>query len=259
MYWSNPYFEILSASLVKFGTEYAIVGELQNVDHVPADVVIKATLYNAADQELTNYNAKYHIKHKLMPKEVTSFRINFESIAWTTKESAMPETYNPDEFSPVSLTENPIKFNLQCAANVAISDLYKHVALQDLAFKENHMEGTLFNAGNQEVTIPQLLISYYDASKNLLWVDHSFVTEGIRVQRKQTFEYKFLDLKGVTVISKDLENCFVNGLPNAEISAKVFPDRALQHPADLLQEHASTATGFEFIKIELNHYIGNRR
>jgi hypothetical protein len=255
----QPVLEILSASLIKFGSQYAIVGELQNIDHVPADVVINASLYNEQDQELTNYNAKYHIKHKLLPKEITSFRINFESIAWTTKESEMPETYNPDEFSPVSLTENPIKFNLQCAANVAISDLYKQVALQDLTFKENHMEGTLFNAGNQEVTIPQLLISYYDASKNLLWVDHSFVTEGIRVQRKRTFEYEFLDLMGVTVISRDLENCFVNGLPNAEISAKVFPDRALQHPADLLQEHASTATGFEFIKIELNHYIGNPR
>jgi len=251
----QPVLEVLSASLVRSGSEYAIVGELQNIDHVPADVVIQASLYNEQDEELTTYNAKYHIKHKLLPKEITSFRINFESIAWTTKESKMPETYDPDEFTPVSFTEIPAKFNLQIAANVAITDLYKQVALQDLTLNEKSMEGILFNAGNQEVTIPQLLISYYDASKNLLWVDHNFILEGIRIQRKQSFAYEFLDLKGVTVINRDISNCFVNGLPNAQISAKVFPNRAITHPKDQLQEHKSD--GFDFIKIELNHFIGN--
>lgn len=251
----QPVLEVLSASLVRSGSEYAIVGELQNVDHVPADVVIKASLYNKQDKELTTYNAKYHIKHKLLPKEITSFRINFESIAWTTKESEMPETYDPDEFTPVNLQDVPAKFNLQIAANVAITDLYKQVALQDLTLHEKSMEGVLFNSGNQEVTIPQLLISYYDASKRLVWVDHSFISEGIRIQRKQSFDYKFLDLKSVTVINRDISNCFVNGLPNAQISAKVFPNRVLSHPKEQLLEH--TSNGFKFIKIELNHFIGN--
>ncbi len=251
----QPVLEVLSASLVRSGSEYAIVGELQNIDHVPADLVIQASLYNEQDEELTSYNAKYHIKHKLLPKEITSFRINFESIAWTTKESEMPETYDPDEFTPVNLTDVPVKFNLQIAANVAITDLYKQVALQDLTLNEKSMEGVLFNAGNQEVTIPQLLISYYDASKNLVWVDHSFISEGIRIQRKQSFDYKFLDLKGVTVINRDISNCFVNGLPNAQLSAKVFPNRALLHPKEQLLQHSSDS--FDFIKIELNHFIGN--
>jgi hypothetical protein len=251
----QPVLEVLSASLVRSGSEYVIVGELQNIDHVPADVVIQASLYNEQDEELTTYNAMYHIKHKLLPKEITSFRINFESIAWTTKESKMPETYDPDEFTPVNLTDVPVKFNLQIAANVAITDLYNQVALQDLTLNEKNMEGVLFNAGNQEVTIPQLLISYYDASKNLVWVDHSFVPEGIRIQRKQSFDYEFLDLKGVTVINRDITNCFVNGLPNAQISAKVFPNRALSHPKEQLLEH--TSDSFDFIKIELNHFIGN--
>ncbi|MGB5699999.1 hypothetical protein, partial [Muriicola sp.] len=94
-----------------------------------------------------------------------------------------------------------------------------------------------------------------DASKNLVWVDHSFISEGIRIQRKQSFDYKFLDLKGVTVINRDISNCFVNGLPNAQISAKVFPNRVLSHPKEQLLEH--TSNGFDFIKIELNHFIGN--
>ncbi|NNE03028.1 MAG: hypothetical protein HKN52_07670 [Eudoraea sp.] len=253
----QPVLEVLSARLVKFGTEYAIVGELQNIDHVPADVVIKATLYNESDKELVNYNAKYHIKHKLMPKEVTSFRINFESIAWSQIENSMPATYDPKQFSPISLEESPLKFNLQCAGNVAVSDLYKDVAVQKLVVHDTYLEGAIFNGGNQEVTIPQLLVSYYDTGKNLLWVDHKFITKGIRVQRKQFFDYTFKDLSEITVINSDLSNCFVNGLPNSSISQKVFPNRDTEHTKALLQEKSTES--FEYFKIELNNYIGNPR
>ena len=251
----QPLLQVLSASLVRYGNEYVIVGELQNVDRVPADVTIKATLYNATDDALTDYNAKYHIKHKLMPKEVTSFRINFEQIAWLKDNHTMPETFNPNEYTPVELKEAPVKFNLQCAANVAVSDLYKDVALQELQLQENQMEGILFNAGIQEVTIPQLLVSYYNAEQQILWLDDHFITEGIRVQRKQVFQHRFADLSGIEVISRDMTNCFVNGLPNTEVEAKELFNREMRHGASLLQAHH--ADGFEFIKIELNHFIGN--
>jgi hypothetical protein len=58
--------------------------ELQNVDNVPADVTLKATLYDNNNKKLAT-NAKYVIKHKLMPKEITSFKVNFEDIAWLKK------------------------------------------------------------------------------------------------------------------------------------------------------------------------------
>jgi hypothetical protein len=34
------------------------------------------------DKKLASFNAKFVIKHKLMPKEITSFRVNFEETAW---------------------------------------------------------------------------------------------------------------------------------------------------------------------------------
>ncbi|NNK19301.1 MAG: hypothetical protein HKP49_09135, partial [Maribacter sp.] len=179
----QPVLEILSAKLVKLNGRFSIIGELQNVDNVPADVVIKGTLYNNDDVELANYNAKYHIKHKLMPKETTTFKINFEGNAWSSTEDNMPATFDPDQFTPINLDEQPTKFNLQCAGNVTNTDLYKEVALQQIRFTDEHIEGVLFNSGVQEVTIPQLLISYYDNEKELLWVDHKFLTEGVRIQR----------------------------------------------------------------------------
>ena len=251
----QPVLEVLSASLVKNGDQYAIIGELQNLDRVPADVTLQATLYNEADIALTAYNAKYHIKHKLMPKEVTSFRINFEKIAWREQEEEMPATFDPAQFSPVNLKELPFKFNLQCAANVAITDLYKGVALQQLDIHDQELHGTLFNAGVQEVTVPQVLVSYYDKDQNLLWVDHSFVEEGVRVQRKQEFSHPLPDLSNTEVISRNMANCFVNGLPNAEISHKIFQEGRRDYKKEFLQ--AVPRNSFEFIKIELDHFIGN--
>ena len=251
----QPVLEVLHARLVQYQGSYSIIGEIQNVDTTPADVSIMATLYNDADKPLANYNAKYHMKHKLMPMETTSFRVDFEGIAWSSTKDTIPPTFNPDEFTPMNFEEQPTKFNLQCAGNVAITDLYKQLALQGLEIRNGKLSGTLFNSGVQEVTIPQMLISYYDKNKELLWVDNHFLHEGVRIQRKQNFEYHTLNLDGLQVINTSLENCFVNGLPNADISEKIFPNRNANHANEQLQ--AAHGNGFEHLKIELNSYIGN--
>ncbi len=138
---------------------------------------------------------------------------------------------------------------------MANTDLYKGVALQDMEYTEQGFNGVLFNAGVQEVTIPQLIISYYNKENELLWVDHSFVPEGVRIQRKQFFNYKPLELDSLEVIRSDLKNCFVNGMPNASIAEKVFPNRNYSHGAS--QTQPFSGVGFEFIKFEINSYIGN--
>jgi len=232
----QPVLEILSAKLVQNKGQYSIIGELQNVDNMPADVVINATLYNNANKELANYNAKYHMKHKLMPKETTTFKINFEGIAWTSAKDHIPPTFNPDQFTPIHLKEVPTNFNIQSAGNTANTDLYKQVALQNLTKTPQGFNGVLFNYGIQEVTIPQLIISYYNEKKELVWVDHSFLKEGVRVQRKHYFKYEPLALDSLKIIYSSLDNCFVNGLPNAAISKKIFPS---------------------YIKFEINTYVGN--
>ncbi|MFV9551230.1 hypothetical protein [Algibacter sp. PT7-4] len=251
----QPVLEILSAKLVKYNGQYSIIGELQNVDNTPADIVIKATLYNDNNKELANYNAKHQVKHKLMPKETTTFKINFEGIAWSSTKDTLPPTFNPDQFTPVSFNEQPTKFNIQSAGNTANTDLYKHVALQDLEYTDQGFNGVLFNAGVQEVTIPQLIISYYDKDNNLLWVDHKFIAEGVRIQRKQFFNYKPLNLDSLKIINSSLENCFVNGSPNKSIADKIFPNRKQHHGKQ--QTQPFKGKGFDYLKFEINSYIGN--
>ena len=250
----QPVLEIISAKLVKHKKSYALIGEVQNVDNVPADVVLKATLYNDANKTLATYNAKHQIKHKLMPKEISAFRINFEGIAWSKTKDSIPKTFNPDEFTPVAFEEQPTKFNLQAAGNVSGSDLYKQTVLSDLEISDSIISGKLFNSGLKEVTIPQIIISYFDADKNLLWVDHDFVIEGIRQQRQQHFEY-VIETDSVKVISTDMENCFVNGLPNKDIANKVIPNRIKNQTYTELQ--AINHPIYSFVKLETNAYLGN--
>ncbi|MDV7186817.1 hypothetical protein R3X25_05940 [Lutibacter sp. TH_r2] len=252
----QPVLEILSASLVKYKNQYSIVGELQNIDNVPADVVLKGTLYSEENKKLATFNAKYVIKHKLLPKETTSFRVDFEGIAWLNPNEKVPETFNPHEFTPISLEEQPTKFNLQCAGNVATTDLYKKVAITNLDIDKNTINGTLFNYGIQEVTIPQLLVSYYNSTKEIVWVEHQFLREGVRIQRKQTFNYPIQLNDSLEVINSSLENCFVNGLPNKSIAQKVVPTRNNTHLNEQVQP-LDNSTDFEYFKIELNNYIGN--
>ncbi|MFX0558267.1 hypothetical protein ACOCEA_15805 [Maribacter sp. CXY002] len=251
----QPVLEVIQAKLVERNGEYAIIGEIQNVDDVPADIVLSATLYNDNDVELAKYNAKFHLKHKLMPKETTVFKILFEGIAWTNPDEHIPSTFDPDQFTQLNLEEIPTKFNLQCAGNVATTDLYKSITLQELEIIDDEAQGTLFNGGIQEVTIPQLIISYYDSNNKLVWVDHKFMKEGVRVQRKQYFDFTFQNLKNLKTLNSSLENCFVNGLRNSEISDKIYPNRNIEHSKEQLQP--IDGVGYDYFKIELNSYIGN--
>ncbi|TRO63334.1 hypothetical protein [Christiangramia sabulilitoris] len=251
----QPVLEVLTAKLVKFKGRYSIVGEIQNVDYVPADVVIKGTLYDDKNRELATYNAGQVMKHKLLPKEVTAFRVDFEGIAWLGEGEKIPETFDPNIFTPVDLSSKPASFNLQCAGNVATTDLYKNINLHDLEFDGDSINGSLFNFGVQEVTIPQVIYSYYDKNYDILWVDHQYVNDGIRVQRKRSFNREPENLSKLSVINSSMNNIFVNGLPNAQIAGKSVPVRRKDLLPATIQE--ISGLGYEYLKIDLNSYIGN--
>ena len=251
----QPDLEITKAHLIYFDKKYMIVGEVQNIDNVPADVVLKATLYDEKDKTLASHNAKYVIKHKLMPKETTSFKVNFEDIAWLKPDDVKPTNFNPDEFTDKYFENKPVTFDIQSAGNVAISDLYTTVALSDIFISDKELKGTLFNYGIQEVTVPEVLISYYNAKKELIYVDHKFIKEGVRIQRKQYFKYLFLDLSNLKSLQYSTENCFVNGISNEAIARDVIKIRKTSEEEEQLQK--VDGKGFNYIKIELNNYIGN--
>ncbi|WP_340200534.1 hypothetical protein [Ascidiimonas sp. W6] len=250
----QPVLEVLEARLIRSKDQYVLVGEIQNVDNIPADISLKASLYTNTDKRLATFNAKYHVKHKLLPKEISTFRINFEGIAWSEISDSIPKTFNPEEFTPLSLQGIPEKFDLLVAANVATSDLYKKVTLNNLIVENGMVNGVLFNYGLQEVTIAQLLISYFDKNKKLIKVAHHFLPEGIRPQRKQSFKFSLAAVSDFNIVSEDMSAIYINGLPNDEISKKAVSTRKNQKHHFLQKVDYKEV---KYIKIEINSYVGN--
>jgi len=249
----QPVLQVLSSRLVWVNNKYSIVGEIQNVDEVPADVVVNGSLYSNQNKSLASYNVMHQMKHKLLPKERTSFRINFEGIAWNKNTDKAPKKFNPKEFTDIAIKQ-PSIYDLQCAGNVANTDLYKGVVLQEVSFENEAVNGVLFNAGLQEVTVPQLLISYYNENKELLWVNHQFLAAGIRQQRKQFFSVKISDISTLKTIKKGTKNTYVNGLPNDALNDKI--DLGVTKEPNTLDLIPYKGKGFSFLKIEINNYIG---
>ncbi len=251
----QPVLEIVYAKLIKFNNRYSIIGEVQNIDNVPADVVLKGTLYNDDDKELATYNAKHILKHKLMPKEISAFRINFEGIAWSKTKDSIPKTFNPDEFTPVKLSEQPTKFNLHAAGNTTNSDLFKDIVLSEINITPNTISGALFNSGIQEITVPQLIITFYNENKEMIWVDNLYLKKGIKQERKLRFNYQIPLNPLIKIVSDNMDLCFVNGMHNKDITSKILPNRIKNHTNNKLQKVNHSL--FSYTKIELNSYIGN--
>jgi len=253
----QPSLEILNARLIENNNRYFIIGEVQNIDNVPADVVLKGTLYDKDNNELASHNAKFVIKHKLMPKEVSSFKINFEGIAWVNINDSIPKSFDPDQYTPIDFKNKPAIFNIQAAGNVANTDLYKGLSINDLNISSTQVKGQLFNSGTQQLTVPQILISYYDYDKSLIWVDYHFVQEAVRPHRKQNFEFSLMKNNDIKVLSTDMGNCYVNGLPNKANAQKIVPNRVINATYNSLQKIKND--NHPFIKLETNGYVGNSK
>ena len=96
------------------------------------------------------------------------------------------------------------------------------------------------------MTISQLIISYYDTNKNIIWVDHQFIKEGVRQQKKQSFSYPILTTDEIKKLLSSTKNCIINGIENGEVGEKFIPARVLEHHHKDLQPIENG-----FIKIEI--------
>ena len=185
---------------------YSVVGELINTDVDPADVTLTAYLYDERGQVLTWYNAQLVMVHKILPKEVTPFRVDFEGVAGSVLgDLATAGDFQPGAYSPITLSRRIAAFEVYAKAVVTGRDLYREVAAQDVAVAAGrdgkpHVTGVLVNAGVVEATIPHVLVTYYDAEGRVAWVDHLFVENAIRPQRTQPFDVPITPPADVRVV-----------------------------------------------------------
>lgn len=236
----QPVVEVTTAKMIQRDSIFYIVGSIQNVDNIPADIAVTGALYDSDNNEIARYNAQDIVKHKLLAKETTPFLIQFDI------------TYDKDQTFVV-----PTNFEVQVKANVATTDLHQTVTPSQIQINGSQLEGFLFNPSIEAATIPQLLLSYYNDSKELIWTESIYIDQSVRPQRKRAFSIDLPDLEQPIVVSSSLLNISVNGLPNESISDKVHPNRNTAGKKEFLIPIIGMP--YSFISITTNSYIGNPR
>lgn len=197
----RPELAVLSARLVTDATgNYSMVGEVLNQDVDPADVTVTGAIYDDRKNRLTWYNAGDAMIHKLLPLEITPFRIDFEGVAGATlteklnTEAQRDLEFTPDAAWPVQFPERTSlgKFDVVAKAVVTQRDLYRAIGAQNLTVEETAdgqllLHGELINNDLREATIPHILVTLYDEKGEVLWVDDHYLPTAIRPQRTQPF------------------------------------------------------------------------
>jgi hypothetical protein len=237
----RPSLGIISASLVRYEGQYLVVGELMNDSYLPAHTTIEADLYDQYGRKLVNYNVKFSTIHNILPHEKVPFKIAFEETAWLKDDDKQPLKFDPHEFSAAVFNEAPVSFRLFARAVVANKDLYRDDGVQDLVIDSANkcVKGALINYGIEEISVPQLLFTYYGKDGGVLWVDYLFLRDGIRPQAKEPFTNPLPLLDSVQIIRRgDATDFYVNGL--------------LQHPHPIVANGATT-----FMAIKINCFIGS--
>jgi len=247
----QPVLNFQEAKLIMKDSTYFVIGTIQNIDYFPAAISLNAILYDNQNNELATFSTKLDSKHKLNPMEQTSFKIEFEEVAWIDSDKSN-ESFNPKELHPKTFKTPPTHFVLHASSTVATKDLYQAVQLNDININKKLINGMLFNSGSKEVTIPQLLVSHYK-NKKLIWVDHQFLKESIRPHRNLNFKYELNDMSGINVILNSTDNCYVNGIENKEGSS----DRKKHFSVDKLNKDLIKINSNKQLKISFNNFIGN--
>ncbi|MDC8005684.1 hypothetical protein POV27_16620 [Aureisphaera galaxeae] len=252
----QPVVEVIDSRLIVSEGKYKVVGLIQNVDRIPADIAISCTLYGVNNEVLGSYNAKDIIKHKLLPMETTPFVVDFEEIAWVSNTDVIPKTFNPEEFTQKQFDMQPTHYGIEVSANLATSDLYNEVVVQKTKMINGTFYGELFNKGSQNSTVPQLLLSYYDENKNLITVQSHYLEESIRPQRSISFKIPLPLNIDYEILHSNPEQVYINGIPNANAARKMLSVRIPPNPDYLIETYSES---FPYVGITINNYIGNPR
>ncbi|WP_028523712.1 hypothetical protein [Runella limosa] len=250
----RPELHILSAKLMKIDSQYVVVGEIQNIDHLPAHLTIEAQLFDKQRRKLVSYNAKYVAMHNVLPKEIVPFRIEFEETAWVKEEDKNPLKFNPTEFTAYRFTHQPTEFRLFARAVVADRDMYRDAGVQQIkVVGTQKIKGEVYNHGIDEISVPQLLFTYYDQAQTVRWVDHLFLKEGVRQQAKQVFEKKLPNFDQIRLVrAGTINDFFVNGLPQSSFLNHIT---MVNRPSNDGLLPLPTQQGY--VRFLVNAYIGN--
>jgi hypothetical protein len=257
----RPELQVLSARLIsRQDGRFSVVGEMMDLDADPADVTVSAYLYDQQDKLLTWYNAGTGMIHKLFPREITPFRVDFEGVAGL----ALKDVKGPVVFSPGASWDYALPSTLPSAlpadkqlgryaifakALVTQRDLNRDVGVQALLVKQTdaglNVQGVLINAGLKEAVVPHLLVTLYDEQGRVLWVDDFFMRESIRPQRTLDFSVDLTPRQMLTLIPLKGDNAFAPPQNNPGLAGPRQDFRKLP-----------ISSGYAYLRVSVNYFTG---
>jgi len=245
----RPVVYITDYKMVKKDRNYHIVGQIQNLDNFPVDITINADLIDSMGNVITSYGEQYHVIHKLLPKEITSFRIDFDEVKWRSEKDSL--VINPLK-NVVDVV--PSSFNIKVLGTVATQDLYKSISVMDMHLNDSTVAGHLYNFGAQTVSVSEIILSYFDKSKELIWVDVSIAEKSTFPKKSNPFNVPIHDIQGIQAMEiQEIGEISVNGLPNESIIQK-YQSRDRHFVSDYLTLGENEKG---FLRVQVNNFVGN--
>lgn len=202
----RPVTMVHQASLIQSPTGYHVVGLIQNVDSYPVDLTIKASLLDSSSNVITSYYDQHHLIHKLLPKGMSGFRIDFEDVHWRQ--------------TPDSLKQRPASFQIEVLGTVITQDLNQSVILTNASIQNNQLDAQLYNQGNATSTITQLIGTYFNENKEIIWVESSLTNKSIFPKKSTPFNVMLKETDELIKLDVTFPIIKINGLNNDDIASK---------------------------------------
>ncbi|MGH9514693.1 MAG: hypothetical protein ACRD3P_03330 [Terriglobales bacterium] len=161
----TPQVRILSMNAIQRPDSVVLVGEVVNEDSVPAFVNVGATLLDASDNEIAQESSFDKIAHKLLPKQVSPYRIDFPGM-------------RKEKIKNVRMDAKALL--VAASADPVIEVTQQKLETDPLGKKV--LTGQLTDESGQVVDIPHVIAAYYDANGKVIWVSDGYLAQPLLPQ-----------------------------------------------------------------------------
>jgi hypothetical protein len=158
----SPQVRITSMNAIERPDRIVIVGEVVNEDTVPAYLNVNATLLKPDGSSLEEQGSFDEISHRLLPKQVSPYRIDFPGLRLSQVKSVRMDVRAllvPASADPVIAVENQ--------------------TIDKDALGRKILKGALVNQSGQTANIAQVLAAFYDSGGKVIWVTDGYLDQAL--------------------------------------------------------------------------------
>ena len=200
----RPDIRVNGVRLVLQNGLYSVVGQVANLDGDPAYITVQSDLLGSEGDVLATQAAAVINGQRLLPAEVSGFRVAFEGVL-SMRDASARAGYDPKLFVAPVLNAAPIGAALKARALVTSANLYRGIALNGVTFTADEsgllVRGTAANVGTETASIVRIVGLGYDADGLPIWADAGFVDGNILPGQTAPFAFRLPQRASVKVVA----------------------------------------------------------